>query len=250
MALRDVDVVAGLGTVRALTGVVTLIGPPGVTTPPGQMIAMAGIDAAVPLEAGEVSFRLEPGAVVGLERAQWRLAKGTLRTAGRLPFAADERALTLEADGLDLATLLGQLAFEGLSGTGTLSGALPLRQRGHTLAIERGHLEATSRGTLRYQRPNAPAATGNRQLDLLLAVLSDFQYDELSLSLDGDTEKPMQMALHIRGRNPAYERGRPVVFNVNVEAPLAGLVRTARSTYRVPEAIQKQLDSMGLKGTQ
>jgi hypothetical protein len=249
LAFRDVDVVAGLGTVRALNGVVTLLGPPAVRTPPGQMIAMAGVDAALPLEAGEVRFQLEPGAVVRLERAAWRLANGTLHTAGRLPLTADERALTLEASDLDLGTLLASLAFEGISGSGTLSGTIPVRQRGHTLTIEHGRLEATSPGTLKYQRPNAAAATGNRQLDLLLAVLSDFRYDELSLTLDGDTDAPMQMALHIRGRNPAYERGRPVVFNVTVEAPLAGLVRTARCAYRVPEAIEKQLDSMGIRGT-
>jgi hypothetical protein len=59
----------------------------------------------------------------------------------------------------------------------------------------------------------------------------------------------MDMTLHIRGRNPDYQGGRPVVFNVAIEAPLAGLVRAGRSTYRVPAAIERRFESMGIKGT-
>jgi hypothetical protein len=116
---------------------------------------------------------------------------------------------------------------------------------------ESGHLEATSPGTLHSRRPAAADATGtgHGQLDLLLAVLEDFHYDELALTLSGDTAAPMAMTLHLRGRNPDYQHGRPVVFNVNIEAPLAGLVREAGSTYRVPAAIEKRLESMGMRGT-
>jgi hypothetical protein len=212
---------------------------------------MAGIDSVLPLGDGLVVFELAPGAMLRLERAEWRLAGGTLRASGRVPLGANERTLTLVADGLDVETLLASLAFEGLSGTGTLSGTLPLRQRGAALIVENGHVEATAPGTLRYQRaPDAAAAgTGHGQLDVLLGVLEDFHYDELTLTLSGDVAAPMDMTLHIRGRNPDYQGGRPVVFNVKIEAPLAGLVREGRSTYRVPEAIQKRLDSMGIRGT-
>jgi hypothetical protein len=85
-------------------------------------------------------------------------------------------------------------------------------------------------------------------MDVLLAALEDFHYDELSLTLAGETAGPMHMTLHVRGRNPGYEDGRTVVLNVNVEAPLVGLVRTGASAYRVPEAIEKKLDAMGLGG--
>jgi hypothetical protein len=251
VAFRDVDVVTSMATVRQLNGVVTVVGPPGVATPASQTIAMAGIEGALPLQDGVVVFELEPGAMLRLERAEWRLAEGWLRASGRVPLGADERTLTLVADSLDVAALLASLAFEGLSGTGTLSGTIPLRQRGDVLVVEGGHLEATTPGTLRYQRPAGTdtTGTGHEQLDVLLAVLTDFHYDELALTLSGDTAKPMDMTLHIRGRNPGYQSGRPVVFNVAIEAPLTGLVRAGRSTYRVPAAIEKRLESMGIKGT-
>jgi hypothetical protein len=85
-------------------------------------------------------------------------------------------------------------------------------------------------------------------MDVLLVALEDFHYDELELAIAGDLAEPMTMTLRIRGRNPRYEGGRAVVLNVNVEAPLAGLVRSGGSAYRVPAAIQKRLQSMGLEG--
>jgi len=251
LAFRDVDIVSHAATVRRLNGVVTMVGPPGITTPPDQTIAMAAIEDALPLQDGVIVFTLEPKGVLRLERAEWRLAEGRLRASGRIPLGADERTLTLTVDSLDVATLLASLAFDGLSGTGTLSGTIPLRQRGDALVVEGGHLEATTSGTLRYERPAGMDAvgTGHGQLDVLLGVLTNFRYDELSLTLSGDAAEPMAMMLHIRGRNPGYQGGRPVVFNVNVEAPLAGLVRESRSTYRVPAAIEKRLEAMGIGRT-
>jgi hypothetical protein len=212
---------------------------------------MAGIDAVLPLEEGTIVFALEPQAGVRLTGAEWRFQGGTLRASGLVPLGDQERTLLVTADSLDLGTLLESLAFDGLSGTGTLSGTMPLRQERDTLVIDGGRLEATKPGTIRYQRPAGAggAATGNQQLDLLLAVLTDFHYEELRLTLAGDTAKPMDMTLHIRGRNPGYEGGRTVVFNVDVEAPLVGLVRSGGSAYRVPEAIQKRLEGMGIDGT-
>ena len=43
--------------------------------------------------------------------------------------------VTFVAEALDLKALLSSLAFEGLSGTGTLSGRLPLRQRGNWVSL-------------------------------------------------------------------------------------------------------------------
>ncbi|HWP65571.1 MAG TPA: YdbH domain-containing protein, partial [Candidatus Limnocylindria bacterium] len=245
LALREADVVTPSATLRGVSGVVTFLGPPGVTTPPGQHLAMAAIEGPLPLEDGLLVFRLEPDAVLHLEQAGWRLAGGRVQTSGRVPLAANERTVTLTVEDLDVATLLESIAFEGLSGSGTLSGTIPLRQRGERLLVENGQLTATATGTLRYRRPGA-AASGGGQLDLLLGVLDDFRYDALSLGLDGDLAEPMAMTIKLRGRNPTYQGGRPVVFNVTIEAPLAGLLRTGRSTYRIPPAIEKRLEAMGL----
>jgi hypothetical protein len=250
VAAKDVDLTTAGAVVRRVSGVVTVRLGRTLSTPAGQTLAMAGVETVLPLGGGLVVFQLTRDAAVVVERGEWAFSGGTLRARGRLPLAARERAIGITADGIDLGTLLASLSLEGLSGTGKVSGELPLRQAGGRLLVENGRLAATSPGTLRYQAQPGTEAMRKRhhELDVLLTALEDFHYDALSVTVSGDTAGPMAMALHVRGRNPRYEAGRDVVLNVNVEAPLAGLVRTGASAYRVPEAIEKKLDAMGLGG--
>jgi hypothetical protein len=249
LGVRDAELSLELVTLRGVNAAVSARLSPALTTPPGQMVSMAVVDGPLPLHDGLVVFRLAPDALF-LERAEWRLAEGTLRASGRVLLAARDRTVTLTADGVDLQALLASLAIEGLSGTGTLEGRLPIRQREGRFAIEAGRLAATAPGTLRYEASPGTEAMRrrHREMDVLLVALEDFHYDELELAIAGDLAEPMTMTLRIRGRNPRYEGGRAVVLNVNVEAPLAGLVRSGGSAYRVPAAIQKRLQSMGLEG--
>jgi hypothetical protein len=248
VAVKDVDVTTPGVVARRVSGAVAvrLGGVP--STPPGQMLAMAALETALPLGGGLVVFELTKARSVVLERSEWAFLGGTIHARGRVPLAARERAIAVTAEGIDLGVLLTSLSLEGLSGTGRLAGEFPLRQQDGRLLVENGRLAATGPGTLRYQAQPGTEAMRTRyhEMNVLLTALEDFHYDALSLTLSGDTAGPMAMALHVRGRNPQYEGGREVVLNVNVEAPLAGLVRTGSSAYRVPEAIEKKLDAMGL----
>jgi hypothetical protein len=47
--------------------------------------------------------------------------------------------------------------------------------------------------------------------------------------------------VHARGRNPNFQQGRPVVLNVNVEAPVQSLLQAGLVAYRVPEEIEGQV---------
>ena len=51
----------------------------------------------------------------------------------------------------------------------------------------------------------------------------------------------LDVKVHARGRNPNFQQGRPVVLNVNVEAPLQSLLRAGLAAYRVPEEIEGQV---------
>jgi hypothetical protein len=242
LAFRGLDLRTPYATLRQLDGAVELRGPAPLTTPPGQLVSLARIEGALPLTSGVIAFQLAPDALV-IERASWALAGGRLTASGRLPLAAEERTLTLSAEGLDVATLLSALAFEGLSGTGTLAGALPLRQRGARLRIEGGQLRATAPGVLRYASGPGAAALAEQQPELgtALAALADLRYEELGLELSGDTAEAMDVKLRVRGHNPNFQGGRPVVLEVNVEARLADLVKAGEVAYRVPAEIEERV---------
>ena len=87
------------------------------------------------------------------------------------------------------------------------------------------------------------AARQGSQLALVLDVLEDFRFEELSMDLDGDTRGDLDLGVHLKGSNPNFEGGRSVEFNLNLEARLADLVRTGLTAYRLPDKIQERLDS-------
>ena len=78
-------------------------------------------------------------------------------------------------------------------------------------------------------------------MDTLLGALEDFRYETLVLGLDGDTRGDMTVTVALRGSNPNFQEGRPVEFNLNVEARLADLVRAGQLSTRVPEAVEERI---------
>jgi hypothetical protein len=207
-------------------------------------VAVAAIEGGLPLADGLVAFELTRDGVLRLESARFALAGGRLRASGDLALAGTERALSLAAEGLDVETLLASLGFEGLSGTGTLEGTLPLRQRGPRLSIDGGRLRATAPGVLRYRADagSAAAAGQDQRLATVIGALEDLHYDELELQISGDTDDELSVKVHARGRNPGYQQGRPVVLNLDVQARLADLVRAGQAAYRVPAEVEERVE--------
>jgi hypothetical protein len=245
LALRDVAFESRLARVSGLNGTIALHGPP-LGTAPGQLVSIAVIDPGIPLTDGLLEFQLREGGVLAVHRAEWHWAGGTLAADELLldPRAAESRAV-LMVRGVDLAALLAQLNVAGLVGSGRIEGELPLVRDGDAIAVGDGVLRAAEGGgTLRYQpTESARALAASRPNDLGLAfdALSDFRYELLEAHLTGDLQGDMKIRLHLRGANPSFQEGRPVEFNLELEARLADLVRSGLASYRVPEVIEERL---------
>lgn len=241
VAFRELDLRASGATLRGLTGAVTFTGPP-LATPPGQLVSIAAIEDPLPLANGLVEFELKPESIA-LERAVFAAAKGQLSASGLLPLDAAERSIELVAQDLDVTTLLAALPFDALSGTGTLAGTLPLRQRGARVRIENGALRATVPGVIRY-RPNAGSEAATKQqsqLGVVFGALEDLHYETLELDISGDTAEELDVAVRVVGRNPNFQDGRPVHLNLNVEARLGDLVKVGQAAYRVPGEVEERV---------
>lgn len=251
IALRGVDVTAAGVSARAVNGVIALDGLNPPSLPPGQTLAIGLLDVGVPLVNGTVVFGLSRERVLAVERATWDWAGGTIFAE---PFEADldEDAwrATLAARGLDLAQILAIAEVDGLAGTGTLDGRLPLRLGFATVAVEDGLLAATGPGTLRYAP--APGAdvldTGQAGTDLLLDALANFNYDELTMRIDGAAGGETAIGLRLVGRNPDLYDGYPVALNVNLSGALDTLLRRGLAGYRIPEAVRERLEGFGGEG--
>jgi hypothetical protein len=243
VAFDDVDLRTEYATLRRVNGVVTLTGPEPLATPPGQTVSVALIEGALPLSDGVLRFELQPGEILHVEQGTFRLAGGTLSLTASLPLEADERDLVLTARQLSVEQLLAALGFEGLSGTGFLDGTLPIEQRGRQMRVRGGELYATGPGVIRYAGGEGAAALAAKQpqLGTVLGALEDLRYETLVLEVSGDVSGQMDVKVHARGSNPNFEQGRPVVLNVNVEAPVQSLLRAGLAAYRVPEEIEGQV---------
>jgi hypothetical protein len=244
VALRGVGFESPLARVSGLNGTIALRGPP-FHTPKGQLLSVALVDPGLPLTDGLVDFQLREDGSLAVRRAEWHWAGGTLGTGDLLldPRAADRRAV-LALRGVDLALLLAQLKLPGLEGSGRIEGDLPLALHGEAIEVRGGALHAAPGGTIRY-RPSgstqAFAASRPNDLGLAFSALSDFRYEALEAHLDGDLRGAMRIGVHLRGANPAFQDGRPIELNLNLDARLADLVRAGLESYRVPQVIEERL---------
>ena len=243
LALRDVDLRTEYATFRRLNGLVSLLGPDPLLTPPGQIVSVALIEGALPLSDGVLRFELLPGETLRIEEGTFRLAGGTLSFTGSLPLEAEERTLVLTAKRLSVEQILAAMNFEGLSGTGFLDGRLPLEQRGRHVRVTAGELHATEPGVIRYAAGAGSAAVAAEQPQLgpVLGALEDLRYETLTLEVSGDASEQLDVRVQVRGSNPNFQQGRPVVLNVNVEAPVSSLLRAGMLAYSVPAEIEGQV---------
>jgi hypothetical protein len=243
IALNGADLVTEWGTIRGLMGVITATAIDPLETPPGQTVWMRSVDAGLPLGAGMLKFQLTPNGVLEVESAEWGLAEGKLRFSGPIPLDAPERQIALRVEALSLEALLSALDFEGLRGTGTLGGDAPVVQQGEHLFVRGAELRGTRPGVIHFRPGEGGAALGRKQPALapVLGALENLEYDELSLSMNGDLADRVDVKLHIRGRNPNYQKGRPVVLNVNVDLPLGSLLKAAAAATGVPQEIEEQV---------
>jgi hypothetical protein len=251
LALRELGFATAAAEVSGVNGVIGIRGPFPPSTPPGQLVSIALLKIGLPLTDGLIEFQLRPDGLLELQEAEWQFAGGTVRTAGVIDPVADAQELVLEVDDVELAELLALVDLEGLEGTGTLEGELPIFRSGEIVELREGVLHNTPEGgRIRYRPASAEAlADQGYGLEQLLGALDDFHYDVLEIMVDGDAGGEVEVAVQLGGFNPNYQRGRRVEPSLNVEARLADLLRAGLVAYRVPEAIAKRLEKFEAQET-
>ncbi len=240
--LSDVSFTAGDITIEGLATKVHFDGllPP--STPPGQELTVRRIDPAVPMDDVKLRFRVEPG-----ERPRLLIERASLRFAGGRFLLNDvvfepgsaRRDVTLEVEELDMAKLFEIIDVEGLTGSGMLSGAIPVTVSGDAVMIRDGRLRATGPGVVRLRSEAAAAALkgAGEPMDLMLRALQNFHYDDLSLTVEKDAGGDARVTLHLRGNNPDVREGHPFAFNIALSGNLGGILDAIRKGTRISGAL-------------
>ena len=122
--------------------------------------------------------------------------------------------ITVSLVDVDLSEILA-LEGEKVSGTGRLSGTLPVKLRNNAMQIEGGAVTASIPGRILLS-PTLTASITQPGLDIAFKALEDFNYDTLAVNVNYDEEGNMLLGVRLEGFNPALEDGRPVHFNLNI----------------------------------
>jgi hypothetical protein len=160
---------------------------------------------------------------------------------------SSEQRIDFQVGDLELEEALETLQIEGLSGSGTLAGRIPLVVEGDKLLVERARLEATGPGVLRYVSANASAAlqSGGESVELMLQALEDFRYEELILEADMDDNDQVNLLLSILGHNPQVLDGHPFRFNIALNSNFSPILEALRQGYELTDSLFRRTWNLG-----
>lgn len=84
-------------------------------------------------------------------------------------------------------------------------------------------------------------ATTDRTTKMALDILSDLRYRQLLIGLDAEPDGEMSLRIELKGHNPAYENGRPIEFNLNIEENVLKLLYSLRMADEIGSRLEQQM---------
>ncbi|PWC76116.1 hypothetical protein TSH64_15430 [Azospirillum sp. TSH64] len=236
---------AGPVTVAGVSGTVALssLSPP--VIPDGQKLSIGLLDVGIPLTDGTLLFGYGRDGRLDVDRAEWRWAGGTLH-ADPFELSPDKPkgTVTLHADGIDAAKLLELIAVDGLEASGKLAGTLPVVLAGDTVTLNGGVLESAGPGTLRYDPAQPPSGLKGEEgspTAMLMGALTDFHYETLRITIDGQAGGELSAGFSLRGANPSFYDGYPVALNLKLSGALDRILRQNLDVYRIPDTVRERM---------
>jgi hypothetical protein len=155
-----------------------------------------------------------------VEQAEAAIFDGLLAVMpGSLDFSQSPLLFTLALKDVDLAALLAALNYPKLTGSGRISGTLPVSIAENAIEIQGGTLSGKQPGKLSYQ---GPTTEGD---NLAFKALRNLVYHDLQAGLDYQPSGDYRLSLHLQGKNPDLLDGHPLAFNLNLSGKLPELLQ-------------------------
>ena len=144
---------------------------------------------------------------------------------------------TIELRHINLEKLLAYADIDGLEGTGFLDISLPVGSDQTGVYVSNGIFHSTGAGRLAYTKEGVAGS------NIGLQALENFQYSDLSGTLNYQSDGNYVITIRLEGKNPDLYGGHPVVFNLNVNGSLPALFEAMFMTGSFEESILKQIRS-------
>ena len=220
-----------------------------VVSEPGQTLFIDVWNPGMPLTNGVVSFQLNGLESVSLESAAFPFAAGNLNTRPMVwDLKSESNHLYVDADNIDIATLLSDLGMDGFEAEGRLSGAFPVRfETGHVY-LDHASL-SSAKGRLGYRGKTPDLDSEDESMAVLFfEAIKDFQYDEMTLDVAGDVAGELELTLRLLGHNPAVLDGYPFDVNMKLAADLVSLFNRASMGERLVNQLRFNLAQSRRRG--
>lgn len=182
--------------------------------------------------------------VLDIQQASASFLGGRLRVApGAIDLAAEPWELPVDVYEVSLARLLQVYPAEGFSGTGELTGRVPVIVSAGGIAVEQGRVAAVAPGgLLQLPADRLQAMLGRSQaMEQVVQALQNFHYSVLDSTIDYDNKGRLVLGLRLEGKNPEAGGGQPVVLNINLEEDIPALLTSLQLSGRVNEAVTERV---------
>lgn len=169
---------------------------------------------------------------------------GSISTAAQeFDFSRDTQHFMVELKNINLASLLKQHSTSELSGSGKLSGNVPVEITPKGIRINQGNVSAAAPGgQLKYQSPRADAlAKTQPSMKLITEALNDFHYSVLTSHVNYNEKGKLLLSVRLEGKNPALEKGRPIHFKVNLEEDIPAMLASIQLSSKVTDVVKKRV---------
>ncbi|MEE4200222.1 intermembrane phospholipid transport protein YdbH family protein [Erythrobacter sp.] len=228
---EGLDFAAAFGPVQRLSGTLEFTDLLGLTTAPGQRLAIGAVNPGIEVIDGEIVFALDGGTVVDLEEGRWPFFGGTLvLRPTTLEFGGRQgQDYVFELIGLDAAVFVAEMELDNFDATGTFDGTVPITFDGDGNGFIRGGLllsrapggNVSYVGELTYEDMGAMA-------NFAFQALRSLDYRQMSIELDGSVAGEILTRFVIDGVTQGASASRnfitdriarlPIRFNINVRS--------------------------------
>jgi hypothetical protein len=206
-----------------------------------EKIALAGGLEVLQLST-DLDLDLEGREIIGLNNIQAKLLGGQLNLASLRLVQDRIEDTVVDLTGIDLSRLLAYVDIDGLDGSGTLDISLPLGSDAEGVYVKQGTFGSTIPGHLVYINSNVAGDTP-MTTNIGLQALENFQYQELSGTVDYRSDGSYEIVVRLEGSNPNLYEGYPIVFTLNIDGSLPELFEALFVSGDFEEAILEQIRS-------
>lgn len=211
-----------------------------------QTLNLAGVDfGALQLENGAVIFALPGDERLLIESALFPWFGGEIGVReATASFDGGNAVMPMNVASVDLKQVLDYVDIDGLSGTGTLNGVLPVVIENGRANFVDGKLTAAGPGTLSYVgKAGEQAAAAGGDAKIAFDVLRDLEYESLTVSVDGPLDGRIDFQINFEGTGMVSVNGAsgrvPVKYTVSLDAALLELLNQANLSRNLQMQIER-----------